>query len=194
MRRMAYVDELESRHRAGFGARHALKPKTPRLGAQARAQSVSPRKKSPRLERLRNLSLFVNLTPAELRIVDGLLHERDYVEGEVVFDEGEEGQAIYIIASGGADLPAGQGDSGRLAQLGAGTFFGELALLDDSPRSAQARAASACRLIVFFRDDFVGLLDTHARIASKISRELACHLGARMRAMALAAGACQPLL
>ena len=154
-----------------------------------------PAKKSPRLERLRNLSLFVNLTPAELRIVDGLLHERDYVEGEVVFDEGEEGQAIYIIASGEVLIcRQGQGDSGRLAQLGAGTFFGELALLDDSPRSAQARAASACRLIVFFRDDFVGLLDTHARIASKISRELACHLGARMRAMALAAGACQPLL
>jgi hypothetical protein len=46
------------------------------------------------------LSLFVNLTPAELRIVDGLLHERSYLEGEVIFDEGEEGQAIYIIASG----------------------------------------------------------------------------------------------
>ena len=154
-----------------------------------------PAKTSPRLERLRNLSLFVNLTPAELRIVDGLLHERDYLDGEVVFDEGEVGQAIYIVASGEVLIcRQGQGNAGRLAQLGAGTFFGELALLDDSPRSAQARAASACRLIVFFRDDFVGLLDTHARIASKISRELARHLGARMRAMALAAGAYQHLL
>ena len=58
------------------------------------------RKSTPRLERLHTLSLFVNLTPAELRIVDGLLHERDYLEGEVIFDEGEEGQAIYIVASG----------------------------------------------------------------------------------------------
>ncbi|MEI7771447.1 MAG: transketolase C-terminal domain-containing protein [Chloroflexales bacterium] len=49
---------------------------------------------------MRNLSLFVNLTPAELQIVDGLLHERDYLAGEVIFDEGEEGQAIYIVASG----------------------------------------------------------------------------------------------
>jgi CRP-like cAMP-binding protein len=171
-----------------------------------------PRKTTPRLERLRNLSLFVNLTPAELQIVDGLLHERDYLAGEVIFDEGEEGQAIYIIASGdvlicrqeegdagrapqsdvtdqGTSHPRRrQSDTGRLAQLGPGTFFGELALLDNSPRSAQARAATACQLIVFFRDDFVGLLDTHARIASKISRELARHLGARMRDMALAAG------
>ncbi len=153
-----------------------------------------PRQNSPRLERLRSLSLFVNLAPAELRIVDGLLHEREYLEGEVIFDEGEEGQAIYIVASGEVLIcRQGQGDAGRVAQLGPGTFFGELALLDNSPRSAQARAATACQLIVFFRDDFVGLLDTHARIASKISRELARHLGARMRTMALAAGAHQHL-
>lgn len=176
-----------------------------------------PRKTTPRLERLRYLSLFINLTPAELQIVDGLLHERDYLADEVIFDEGEEGQAIYIVAAGevlisrqeqgntarvaqaDVNLPGvvpprrRQGDTGRLAQLGPGTFFGELALLDDSPRSAQARAATACQLIVFFRDDFVGLLDTHARIASKISRELARHLGARMRDMALAAGGHQHL-
>lgn len=153
-----------------------------------------PRKTAPRLERLRHLSLFVNLTPGELRIVDGLLHERRYLEGEVIFDEGEEGQAIYIVASGDVLIcRQGQGEAGRLAQLGAGTFFGELALLDNSPRSAQARAATACDLIVFFRDDFTGLLDTHARIASKISRELARHLGARMRDMALATGAYQHL-
>ena len=170
------------------------------------------KKTTPRLERLHTLSLFVNLTPAELRIVDGLLHERDYLEGEVIFDEGEEGQAIYIVASGEvlicrqehaeagsskmaeAAMPhprRRQGDSGRVAQLGPGTFFGELALLDNSPRSAQARAAKPCKLIVFFRDDFVSLLDTHARIASKISRELARHLGARMRTMAQAMGANQ---
>lgn len=175
----------------------------------------SVKKTTPRLERLRNLSLFVNLTWGELQIVDGLLHERNYLEGEVIFDEGEEGQAIYIVASGevlicrqGPGEASGatqaglsqaadsrprrrQGDTGRVAQLGPGTFFGELALLDNSPRSAQARAAAPCQLIVFFRDDFVGLLDTHARIASKISRELARHLGARMREMAIAAGAWQ---
>lgn len=177
-----------------------------------------PKTTTPRQERLHSLNLFVNLTPGELQIVDGLLHERDYLEDEVIFDEGEEGQAIYIIAAGevlicrqglgdagraghpGATEQAAfrprrrQGDTGRVAQLGPGTFFGELALLDDSPRSAQARAASACQLIVFFRDDFVGLLDTHARIASKISRQLACHLGARMRTMALSVGAYHHLL
>jgi CRP-like cAMP-binding protein len=102
---------------------------------------------------------------------------------------------VLISRAGNGETQDGEGqprrrqsDSGRVAQLSPGTFFGELALLDNSPRSAQARAASACRLIVFFRDDFVGLLDTHARIASKISRQLAIHLGARMRSMAQAMG------
>lgn len=154
-----------------------------------------PRRTSARLDGLRNLSLFVKLTPAELRIVDGLLHEREFIAGEVIFDEGEEGQAIYIVASGEVLIcRQGQDDAAVLARLGPGTFFGELALLDDWPRSAQARAASGCRLIVFFRDDFVGLLDTHARIGSKILRELARHLGSRLRDMARPAGARQQTL
>lgn len=145
----------------------------------------SAKKASPRQERLRRLSLFINLTNSELQIVGELMHERDYLRGEVVFDEGEEGQAIYIVSSGEVMIcRQGQGEAGRIACLGEGTFFGELALLDDSPRSAQAVAASNCALIVFFRDDFVGLLDTHARISSKISRELARHLGVRMRQIA----------
>lgn len=151
-------------------------------------------KNTPRLESLRTLSLFINLTPGELRIVDGLLHERDYLADEVIFDEGEDGQAIYIVTSGQVVISRHrQGDTDWLAQLGPGTFFGELALLHNAPRGAQARAATACRVIVFFRDDFVGMLDTHARIASKISRELASHMGARMREMALAVGAYQHL-
>ena len=149
---------------------------------------------TPRLEKLHALSLFVDLSPAELAIVDGLLHERHYLKDEVIFDAGEDGQAIYIVLDGDV-LICRQGEpvAGRIATLKPGTFFGELALLDDSPRSAQARAATDCSLIVFFRDDFVGLLDTHARIASKIARQLARHIGARMRELALAVGAHQHL-
>ena len=58
------------------------------------------KKDTPRTERLRALSLFVNLTPGELKFVDGLLHERQFLKDEVIFDKGEEGQAIYIIIDG----------------------------------------------------------------------------------------------
>lgn len=149
---------------------------------------------TPRLENLRRLALFVSLTPAELRILDGLLHEREYQADEIIFDAGEEGQAIYIVEEGDVLIcRQGEPGSGRIATLGPGTFFGELALLDNAPRMAQARADTPCRLLVLFRADFLGLLDTHARIASKISRELARHVGARMREMAIAAEALQHL-
>jgi CRP-like cAMP-binding protein len=140
------------------------------------------KKDTPRTERLRALSLFVNLTPGELKIVDGLLHERQFLKDEVIFDKGDEGQAIYIIIDGSVLIwPQGKPVDGHIIELGPGTFFGDLALLDNSVRSAQARAAMNTTLAVFFRADFMGLLETHGLIASKISLQLARHLGKRLR-------------
>jgi CRP/FNR family cyclic AMP-dependent transcriptional regulator len=140
------------------------------------------KKDTPRTERLRALSLFVNLTPGELKIVDGLLHERRFLKDEVIFDKGDEGQAIYIIIEGGVLIcPLGRPAEGQNIELGPGSFFGDLALLDNSVRSAQARAAVNTRIAVFFRADFMGLLETHGVIASKISLQLARHIGKRLR-------------
>ena len=98
-------------------------------------------KMSPRLHRLKNSALFSALTPLELKIVDGLLHERRYLTDEIVFDEGEEGQALYLIMSGRVVISkVHQGNKQVVAELGPGSFFGDLALLDNSPRNAQARA------------------------------------------------------
>ena len=134
-----------------------------------------------RLEELRKLSLFVDLTPREMKIVDGYVHERSYLKDEVVFDEGEEGQAIYFILKGKVRICTQQPSAKTIATLEQGGFFGELALLDNAPRSAQARAAEDCTLAVFFRGDFLGLMDSHAHIASKIALQLARHLGVRLR-------------
>jgi CRP-like cAMP-binding protein len=134
------------------------------------------------MERLRALSLFVDLTPGELKIVDDLLHEREFLKDEVIFDKGDEGQAIYIVIDGSVLIwPQGRPVDGQIIELGPGTFFGDLALLDDSVRSAQARAAVNSTLAVFFRADFMGLLKTHGLIASKISLQLARHIGRRLR-------------
>ena len=53
---------------------------------------------SSRLKQLRALSLFSTLNPRELKTVDGLLHERSFLQDEVIFDQGEEGQALYILS------------------------------------------------------------------------------------------------
>lgn len=138
-------------------------------------------KPAQRLDDLKNILLFVDLKSREMKIVDGFLHERTYLKDEVIFDEGEEGQAIYFILAGKV-LICRQGERDHpIATLERGNFFGELALLDDAPRSAQARAAVNCTLAVFFRGDFLGLMNSHAVIASKIALQLARHLGMRLR-------------
>ena len=140
------------------------------------------KKDTSRTVRLRALSLFVNLTPGELKIVDALLHERKFLKDEVIFDKGDEGQAIYIIIDGSVLIwPQGKPVEGHSIELGPGTFFGDLALLDDSVRSAQARAAMNTTVAVFFRADFMRLLETHGLIASKITLQLARHIGKRLR-------------
>lgn len=135
----------------------------------------------PRIAQLRQLGLFSTLRPRELRVMDGLLHEREYLAGEVVFDAGEEGQALYVVLKGRV-LICRQGDpvNGRIAEIPEGALFGELALLDGVPRTAQARALDNCTIAALARADFNGLLETHAAIASKVALQLARDLGQKL--------------
>jgi CRP-like cAMP-binding protein len=131
---------------------------------------------------LSQIVLFKGLTPRELRTVDTLFHWRDYLAEEVIFDEGEEGQAVYFILSGKVLIcRQGRPADGAIATLGPGECFGEMALLDDAPRMAQARAAENCTLGMLFREDFRELLQTHAMLASKLTLALAHILAARLR-------------
>lgn len=149
----------------------------------------SPSRPTGLAQRLAGLALLAELTPRELKIVAGLVHQRQALAGEVIFDEGEEGQAIYFILAGQVTI-CRQGDSGRpIAVLGAGQVFGELALIDGGPRSAQARAASDCELGVMFRGDFFNLMESHALIATRISFALARHYAGIVRQLTAAGGA-----
>ena len=136
------------------------------------------------LQRLKTVPLFSSLTPRELKIVDGLLHIRQFLAGEVVFDEGEEGQALYILLAGTVAISRiSDGVHVVVAELSSGSFFGDLALLDNTPRSAQVRAKEACEMAVFFRADFVALMEIDATIGYKISLQLARNLGQRLRSV-----------
>jgi CRP-like cAMP-binding protein len=125
------------------------------------------------LRQLASLTLLADLVPRELKVVSALLHRRRLLAGEIIFDEGEEGQAIYFILAGEVTICRQGGEESPIARLLAGQSFGELALLDGTPRSAQARAASDCELGAMFRGDFFRLMESHAAIAAKISFRLA---------------------
>lgn len=141
-------------------------------------------KPSSLIQQLAAVDLFSALTPRELKIVSTLIHERRALAGEILFDEGEDGQAIYILFSGQVMIcHQGQTDT-PIAMIGAGKVFGELALIDGGPRSAQAKAAEDCELGVMFRGDFENLMESHAVIAAKISFHLARHYASIIRQMA----------
>jgi CRP-like cAMP-binding protein len=140
------------------------------------------RKETPRLGTIRQLALFSTLSRRELRVIDGLLHERRYLKGEIIFDEGEEGQTVHVVIAGRVLIcRQGEPEAGRITEIDAGVVFGELALLENAPRALQARAEEDCVLASLSRGDFESLLDTHAVIGSKILLQLARQLGRQLR-------------
>jgi len=145
------------------------------------------RPEQPRFARIRQIGLFSTLKPKELRVIDGLLYERRYMKDEIVFDEGEEGQALYVVLSGRVLVcRAAEPVAQVIAEIPTGSLFGELALLWGAPRTAQVRAAEDCVLAALSRADFETLIDTHAAIASKIALQLARDLGQKLGARYLA--------
>lgn len=132
--------------------------------------------------------LFSDLSARELKVVSGLVHERTALAGEVIFDEGEEGQAIYVLLSGRVAICHPERIEQPIAVVAGGGIFGELALIDGGPRSAQARAVEDCRLGVMFRGDFSNLMQSHALIATKISFQLARHYAGIVRRLAASNG------
>jgi len=137
--------------------------------------------RDPRLQLLKNVVLFKDLNNRELAMLSSLMHERQYLADEIIFDEGEEGQGLFLVLSGRIKIVLPKTANELLLELGPGAFFGEVALLDQSLRTAQARALEDSNLVVLFRAEFLSLLQTHSNIASRISYQLARVLAARLR-------------
>ncbi|MFJ5447127.1 AI-2E family transporter [Methylobacillus methanolivorans] len=116
---------------------------------------------------LREVPLLAGLSNHELDTLNNVLHQRSYVQDEIIYDPQEEGQAIYFILAGKVRVTL---DGQILGTLEAGQFFGERALLENMRRHTQVRAIENCVLAVLFRDDFLHLLHTHPQIADTISQ------------------------
>ena len=93
-------------------------------------------------EILRHVPIFRDLNQRELQILTRIVHTRSYQPDEIIFMENEPGAGMYVIESGGVDIILNHASDKPLylAQLDAGDFFGEMALLGDPERSATARA------------------------------------------------------
>jgi CRP/FNR family cyclic AMP-dependent transcriptional regulator len=126
-----------------------------------------------RIENLKALSLFKQLTPRELRELDELLHERSYLKDEVIFDEGDTGLGLFIVLSGRVKIVSSHAALQRLApEFGVGDYFGELALFEESQRTARVVAMEPTQVLALFRTEFISLLERDQDIGVKILFEL----------------------
>ena len=127
---------------------------------------------------LRGVPLFSRLADEELARVAALARERAYPRNSVILFEDDPGDALYVVVTGQVKVVL-VGEDGReviLAVLGEGDFFGEMALIDDEPRSAHVMAMEDAKLLVLRRDDFHEALDKHPRIALGLLRALSRRL------------------
>lgn len=131
-----------------------------------------------RLESLRRVPLFAELSPTTLDRVAALTFTRTYRRGETIFRENDPGDALYIIQTGLVRIyrVTADGREKTLAILTDGDFFGEMALVDDLPRSAVAQARDKTQVLVIYKQDFERLLaeDPHLchAIITGLSRRL----------------------
>ena len=134
---------------------------------------------NPILKSIINVPIFKNLSNKELEEVLKLTHERHYKKDEYVFKMAPS-EGMYVIVSG--DVKILDPDTGTsFALLKNDDFFGELALLDEEPRSASAIAQCPSKLIRVFRTDLLTLIKRSPELGNKILINLARILGERLR-------------
>jgi CRP/FNR family transcriptional regulator, cyclic AMP receptor protein len=121
-------------------------------------------------ELLAQVGLFSDLSKPELVALAALMRPRPYAKDEVIYLRGDAGTAFYVIATGKVKIALTSPDGKELIlrRLAAGGFHGELALLDDEPRSADAIATEFSVLLVLQRDAFRQFLADHPGVATKL--------------------------
>jgi CRP/FNR family cyclic AMP-dependent transcriptional regulator len=125
------------------------------------------------MDHLSQVPLFSALSRRELALVARRAEDVEVPQGKVLVSEGETGQQFFVIMSGTAKLTR---RGRKIAMLGPGDSFGELALLDKHPRNATAVAESAMELVVIGQREFAGLIDDVPGFARKLLAAMAARL------------------
>jgi CRP/FNR family cyclic AMP-dependent transcriptional regulator len=129
---------------------------------------------------LEKIPVFEGFSPRELAALARVLHRREYLPDEVIIRQDEPGLGMYIIQSGQAAVISGRDDV-QLSVLDDGDFFGEVSLLDETPRSATVVARTHCQILGFFQSDLFALIERDPRFGVKIVIRVAKIIGDRLR-------------
>src|SRR5712671_4870746 len=131
-----------------------------------------------RLSLLRNHPLFCDLPPAVIEHLGSYMKTRRVARGATIFAKGDPGSGLMGVLSGmvKVSVASAEGKDIVLNIFHEGEIFGEIALLDGRPRTADATAMSDCELIVIERRDFIPFLNDHPDVTIKFIEILCSRL------------------
>ena len=121
---------------------------------------------------LEKTQLFNHLTPEELRGLQAAAIERSIPRGGDIFKEGDGGDGVYVVKDGLVQISGIVGENVRhiFARIGPGEIFGEMAVLENKPRSASAGAAQDTVVYFIPREFMLKLVDTSPQLSLKLLR------------------------
>lgn len=140
------------------------------------APSISP-------DMLRKIPLFANLSPQSLGVLQSRLQTEQVSEGTLIFSEGQRGDRMYLVIQGAVKITRqieGVGED-PISVCREGNYFGELSLLDGSPRSADARATEPCTLLTLRKAQLEELMFQDQAFTREFLWVLVQHLAVRLR-------------
>ena len=138
---------------------------------------------------LQKISLFQGISRREFGHLFQALVVRNYAPGEILFQEGDIGRALFILESGRVEISKRTADGGthQMAILNPGDYFGEMSLLDELPRSASAAAMEPVRVHLLYKGELEKLVKHVPHIGAAIMTHVGMLLAARLRALTDAA-------
>jgi PPM family protein phosphatase len=149
-----------------------------RVGGEITSADAHSADISLKLEVLKSLPMFLFLSYKELVQVSSIAKLVDTSEGQVIFAEGQAGDAMYVVVRGSVVLNKGET---KVSELAKGQHFGEMSLVDRSVRSLTATANAGTRLLVLQRKDFYDLVRREPQAAVKMLWRFVSVLAARLR-------------
>jgi CRP/FNR family cyclic AMP-dependent transcriptional regulator len=134
---------------------------------------------------LQSVDVFEGLSAQEIELVARICREQRFAKGQIITREGERGDEMYIITEGFVEVLLGEKPSSSarvVVSLGSGQVLGEMALLDQGPRSASLKATSDPTVLqVIQREHFEQLCQENTHIGYIVMRNLAADLSFKLR-------------
>ena len=126
--------------------------------------------------------MFEKLDPSEIMEIIHIVEVEQYQAGDVIFSEGDAGDAWFVLYGGAVEvLKHGETGEKKITELGPQACFGEISILDGSPRSATIRVAKDSVVFRVPRDAFAELLESDHLVAYKLLQHMAVLLAERQR-------------